>query len=222
MPFSPEGGYERSSQQEYIHQLISEFREQLNRGAYFIPPETDGVVVLSAPPEKRDDEFFEKTDENVARVEYAVHAIRDIVAKKIQVAPEGLTDADIIAHGPPLILNGETEQLPMMREVASELGFPEEKIQLVDAGRRGVANTKTQFTTMNQDPANADSHHWTFVSSGYHVPRVARTALTNLDKKRKFDVIGVPLKQFPYDVYRKIRGEVKRIVAYSAKGDIGK
>ncbi len=37
-----------------------------------------------------------------------------------------------------------------------------------------------------------------------------------------FDVIGVPLKDIPFDVYRKVKGEMKRIMQYSENGDISK
>jgi uncharacterized SAM-binding protein YcdF (DUF218 family) len=133
---------------------------------------------------------------------------------------EDITTEDIITHGPPLILNGETEQLPMMREVALSLDFPQEKIEELDCGKRGVGNTKTQFTALDTDPRFTENKHWTFVSTGYHVPRVARTAISNIDEHREFDVIGVPLEQHSYDVYRKVRGEVKRIILYAKKGDI--
>lgn len=222
MPFSPEGNYQRSERQEYIHQLIAEFRDHLTKDGYEVPVKTDGVVALSAPFEKRGEEIIEKSDENVARIEYSIQAIKDTTAKRLGKKVEEVTESDLISQGPPLILNGETEQLPMMHEVALEQDFPEEKIQLVDCGPRGVGNTKTQFTTMDQDPTNVDKKHWTFVSSSYHVPRVARTAMVNLDEKREFDVIGVPLDRIPCDVYRKIRGVVKRILTYSEKGDISK
>lgn len=222
MPFSPEGQYQRSERQEYIHTLIGEFREQLTKGGYEIPKETDGVVALSAPPEKLEDRFLEKTDENVARIDFAIQAITEVTAERTGKPLEDITAEDIITHGPPLVLNGETEQLPMMREVALSLDFPQAKIEELDCGKRGIGNTKTQFTTLDTDPRFADNKHWTFVSTGYHVPRVARTAMTNISTERDFDVIGVPLEQHSYDVYRKVRGEVKRIVAYSAKGDIAK
>lgn len=220
MPFSPEGKYQRSERQDYIHQLIAEFRNQLTKDGYEIPVTTDGVVVLSAPSERHGEKIAEKSDEDVVRIGYAIQAVKNTAAKRIGKPVEEVTESDIITQGPPLILNGETEQLPMMREVAIEQGFPEVKIQLVDCGPHGVGNTKTQFTKMNNDPRLTNARHFTFVSTGYHVPRVTRTALTNLDQQKEFDVIGVPLENHPYDVYRKVRGEVQRIVSYSKKGDI--
>lgn len=222
MPFTPEGHYQRSERQEYIHSLINEFRDQLTKDGYAIPKETDGVVALSAPPEKREDGFLEKTEENIARIDFAIQAVKQVTAERLGKDMSEITLEDMITDGPPLIINGETEQLPMMREVAREHGFPEERILELDCGPRGIGNTKTQFTVLDADPRFAENKHWTFVSTGYHVPRVARTAATNIATERNFDVIGVPLDQHPYDVYRKVRGEVKRIVAYSAKGDIAK
>lgn len=217
---NPESQPERSPQQEYIHELIAEFREQLTKEGYQIPIATDGIVALSAAPSQGENEVYEKTDETSARIEYAIQAIKDVTAKRIGKTVDDVSESDIIEHGPPLFLNGEIEQLPPMKEIAISSGFPEEKIQLVDCGQVGSANTQTQFAAMEENPAYKDIKHWTLVTSSYHVPRVARTALKNLRVDRKFDVIGVPLEDFQYDVYRKVRGEVKRIINYSAKGDI--
>lgn len=222
MPFTAEGNYERSPQQEYIHQLMTEFRETLTREKYSIPEATDGVVALSGPPKKNEDGVYESHDETTSRIDFAIQSIKQVVAERLHKPIDEVTNDDIIEHGPPLLLNGEPEQLPPMQAVALGLGFPEEKITLVDCGPVGTANTKTQFTAMDTDPRFAKVKHWTFISSGYHVPRVARTAAASLDKNKNFDVIGVPLERDDYDVYRKVRGEVKRIVTYADKGDISR
>ena len=218
MPFSESGQYERSELGEYRHRLIEEFRDQLTKEGYLIPAETEGIVTLSAPPIRGENGRLEKTDETIARIDFSIQAVKEVCAQRLGKRPEEVTNEDIIANGPPLILNGEDEQLPVMSEIARDLGFPAQKIELVDCGKIGEANTQTQFEVMEKNPVNAGVKHWTFVSSSYHVPRVARTALANLSDAKQFDVIGVPLEKYPYDIYRKIRGEVKRIVTYSDKG----
>ncbi|HLC99825.1 MAG TPA: hypothetical protein VJC11_02585 [Patescibacteria group bacterium] len=211
-----------SEERKDIHRLIQEFRDHLAAKKYEAPTETGGVVVLSAPQELRDNEVVEKTDENVARIEYSIDLVKQITAKKAGKPLEEVTSQDIIAFGPPLILNGETEQLPMMQEVARESGFPEEKVQLLNSGDRGKSNTKTQFERINDDPRYQNTKHFIFVSTSYHIPRVTRTADKNLDQNVNFEVIGVPLDTFDYNVYRKVRGEVKRILSYSERGDVSR
>lgn len=219
MPFSHEGHFERSPRQEEIHRLFSEFRDQFMESGYAVPEEADAVVVLSAPPEKHGGEFIEKTDENIARVGFAIEVLKKLIAEKLKTTEE-IREEDLKNCDIPLILNGETEQLPMMVECAVDFGFPESKLITVDCGKRGVGNTKTQFTTLNHDPKTVQRKHYVFVTTSYHVPRVARTALANLELQQQFDVIGVPLQRYPINIYRKVRGEVRRILTYAEKGDI--
>lgn len=216
---------ENPERSELRHQLIAEFRKNL-KGHYEVPAETNGVVVLSAPPALESKESVdrrEKTQENISRIDFAFDLWKQVAAKKIGKNMEELKEEDL--HGellPPFVLNGETEQLEPMREIALALGVPAEKIHLVDCGKRGIGNTKTQFLGAGQDQSLAKAKHLTFISSSYHVPRVMRTGDMNLPKEMDFDVIGVPYNQFSYDIQKKIRGEVKRIIAYSAKGDIAR
>lgn len=209
-----------SEERKDVHKMIKEFRDHLTTEKYEPPTETSGVVVLSAPPEKRDNEVIEKTPENVARIEYGIEMIKQVVAKKSKKPIEEITNEDIIKYAPPLILNGETEQLPAMSEMAAEAEFPKEKIQLLNSGDRGLSNTKTQFEKMNDDKRFQTAKHFTYITTSYHIPRVTRTADQNLNPDINFEVIGIPLKEFKYDIYRKVRGEVKRILKYSEKGDM--
>lgn len=163
---------------QFRHRLIQEeFRSILGSPEYRIPIETQGVVALSAPPVK--DESGTVTDEaspeNRERIGFSVEVIRQIVAQKLGKNTAEITDNDIRNNAPPLILNGETEQLLAMAEITQKLDFPREKIELVDCGRRGIGNTKTQFEAINNDPRFENFTNLTFVSSDYHVPRVIRT-----------------------------------------------
>lgn len=213
------------SEWAYRRELIQgEFRKALTEGSYTLPVETDGVMVLSAPPslEFRDDERSrEGNPENAARIALGHEMLLEIAGKKLGKTVQELTPKDLLRQEiPPLILNGETEQLPTMRAMAFEMGVPAEKLILVDCGRRGVGNTTTQFQRTAGDPVLADCRHLTIVTSDYHEPRAARTAKKFLPEAMDFDVIGVPRKEFgEYDIYRKVRGEVKRITAYFGKSD---
>ncbi|XOU94770.1 MAG: hypothetical protein ACNFW9_01755 [Candidatus Kerfeldbacteria bacterium] len=203
--------------------LINEFRDRLNEFEYAPPEQTEGVVALSAPPEFQENgEILEKTSENIARVKYSIDIIKQIASNKSGISIEELTASDIIENGPPLILNGETEQLPAMVEIAQEENFPLEHTQQLNCGDRGIGNTKTQFEKMNIDDRYKNTKHLTFVTNSYHVPRVARTADKNLDTNNEFEVIGIPHEEFEYNIFRKTKGEIKRILAYSEKNDITK
>ena len=203
--------------------IINEFRDKLNEENYSPPEHTEGVVALSAPHEvKENGEVIEKTPENIARVKHAIDIVKQIASNKLGTTIEKLTPSDIINNGPPLILNGETEQLSSMKQVAVEENFPMEHIQLMNCGDRGIANTKTQFEIMDSDNRFSNTKHLTLVTSSYHVPRVARTADKNLDTEKEFEVIGTPFEDFEYNIFRKTKGEIKRILTYSEKKDITK
>lgn len=92
----------------------------------------------------------------------------------------------------------------------------------MDCGASDIGNTKTQFETINNYFADRKHEHITFVTSDYHVPRVARTGYKNLNPDINFDIIPVPRGKIPYNVFKVVYGEVKRIIPYADKGDISK
>lgn len=218
MPFSPEGQYERSPHIEQVHHLIEEFRDQLETQDYKVNPKTDAVMALSGPSERNENGEYIVTTENTARIEYAVDVVKDVAAKRLGKEIDQLTTDDIVQHGPDLILNGEEEQLPSMKEIAERYHMPTERLRLVPCGHVGEANTRSHFLALNEIPAFDAIQHMTLVSSSYHAPRVARVALANSPTDRSFDVIGAPTDRFQYNVYRKVRGEVKRILEYADNG----
>jgi uncharacterized SAM-binding protein YcdF (DUF218 family) len=197
---------------QFRHNLIQkEFRDILSKNEYRLPLKTDGVVVLSGPAVKDNGGHVVSYDspETRSRVEFGVELIKQIVTAK-----DGLI--------PALILNGVTEQLSTLKRIALEAGFPENKIELVDSGKDGTANTKTQFEVMNKNTLYQKTKHLTFVTSSWHAPRVLRTAEANLSKNIDFSVIPVPSGRAPFDVFKIVRGEVRRIESYSTKGDISR
>lgn len=216
-----------NSGEEFRHQLIQkEFRDALTSIEYEVPTKTKGVIVLSAgefiKEEERIDYSRPENSENKARIEMGIEIIRQVVAKKANKSIDEIENKDILQHAPTLILSGTTEQLPIMKQIVEELGFSKEKLELVDCGASGVGNTKTQFETINSHFARKKDTHITFVSSDYHIPRIVRTGHKVLNQKINFDVIPVPHEKIPYNVFKVVRGEVKRIISYANKGDISK
>ena len=190
------------------HTLIAEFRALLQRSEYELPIHTQGIVILSGPYEKlADGQIKEDSYENIARITFGIEVLRKISAAR---------GGEDFMKGPPLILNGETEQLDAMEKIALSLGYPREMIELVDCGKRGVGNTKTQFTVMEADPRFKGLKHLTFITSGYHVPRAERTAEKNLNMTTDYEVLPVPLRQFPFNMYM-IRGEILKILQLARK-----
>lgn len=213
----------KESGNEFRHNLIQqEFRSVISAEEYKLPIESDAIVVLSAAPDKMlDGTLVEGSIENKARIELGIDLLKQIAAEKAGKKLEDLTDEDISNFAPPLVLNGETEQLPAMEILAKEQGLNPDKIELVDCGKRGVGNTRTQFQVMNEDERFKNAKHLSIISTWYHVPRVTRTAISNLEPKFDFDVFGVSASEYPISIYR-IRGEVRRIETYSARGDIAR
>jgi uncharacterized SAM-binding protein YcdF (DUF218 family) len=201
------------------HALIQEYRQVLQHPDYEPHSNTDAVVVLSGRYDKdaAGNVTREDTEENIARIAFGIESVRRIAAMRTGKPIETASFID----GPPLVLNGETEQLPMMERVALNLGVPREAMELVDCGRRGVGNTRTQFEVMQQDERFANARNLLFITSGYHVPRVERTAERQLPEQDTYQVIAPP---YGYQGHRfnifTIRGEIRRILAYSQKGDI--
>lgn len=217
---------EATGEKEYIHELIGEFRAALQKENYELPIDTDGIVILSGSPDlekEKDEEQYAKSPDNMARIDFGARIFKEIVAKKLNKSLDTLTKEDLqIDTTPSFILNGETQQLAGMEELALACDMPKEKITKINSGERGSSNTKTQFEQIHKDSYLSAAKHLTFITTSYHVPRVLRTAPQYLPTQTNFEIIGVPLKEFSYDVYRRVRGEIKRIIAYSAKGDIAK
>lgn len=201
------------------HNLIKEFRTRLAE-VDRLNINTDAVVVLSAPQGKDEQGcVFEDTPENIARINYGVAVTKEITSAKIGKKVDELTPDDIRDFSPLLVLNGETIQLPMMQQEAIKSGFPEDKVHLVNSGDRGTSNTKTQFEVLRQNE-KLRGKFLSIVTTGYHLPRVDRTAAKQLPNQ-KFEIIAMPYESYPFPVFI-VRREIKRIQHYVNKGDIAK
>lgn len=203
--------------------INEEFRSVLSSEPYRLPTHTDGIMVLSAAPDKDSEGniITEASEENRARISFGIDLMKQIAARRAGVKPEDLTEDQFYYFAPPLLLNGETEQLPAMREIALSHGLDSDYIEEVNCGDRGKGNTKTQFTVFKEKPELEGFKHLTIVTTDYHAPRVFRTADKNLPVTISFDVIPMPHEMYSYNVYKVVRGEVKRIETYTTKGDIG-
>lgn len=197
---------------ELRHKLIQEFRQVLTSGESVIPTDTDGVVVLSGPD----------TITNRARIEFGIDVIKQIIASKLGISTDSVTKENILENSPPLILDATTEHIPEMKAIADSLSFPAEKIQLLDCGKNGVGNTKTQVEVVNDFPLLQNAKHLTFITSSLHSPRVIRTAHANLRPGINFSVLYVRDEKNVPNLIAGVRSEVQRIEQYSAKGDISR
>lgn len=203
------------SEWEVRHHLIQkEFRTVLEEQAYQINYNTSGVVVLSA------DSIEYVNDEDRIRLDFGIEIIKNIVGKKLGKNTDNVTPQDMEKVGPLLILNAEVEQLPLMQTYLNEKLFPDSKIHSITCGLRGEANTKTQILALNDDSKLQDCKHVIVITSSYHIPRVRRTTAACLGANINYDVVSVPINRYPYNVFRKVRGEVRRIMDYSDSGDI--
>lgn len=216
-----------SASSQFRRELIQEeFRDILEKAHYEISPETDAIMVLSASPPGWDNRAPEERadfPEDVKRIEFAIEVYRRFASQKLGKPLEELTPEDLKNESlPPLVLNGATEQQPMMERIARKYGFPEDKTIFLNCGDHHIANTKTQFTKLSEHPIVGKFKNFVVISTSYHIPRTARTASVNLPEDVNFEMLGVPLEKLPFDVYKKVRGEVKRIELYSQKGDIAR
>jgi uncharacterized SAM-binding protein YcdF (DUF218 family) len=237
-----------SEERRFRHRLIQDELRKSFSGEIEIPNDTDGVVVLSAP------EFVLKHDgtvdpehphnvENEDRIRLAIEIAKTVEGKRdgwnlaaalrrrLRKRRGAFKDGEDVA----LILNGTPAQLPHMRAIAVELGWPANRLEFIDCGPTGVANTKTQFEAMEKYYQERHPKHLTFVTTDYHGPRVERTGNANLEEGRNFSVVVAPFSKGYRDsrpqegnsddrssVFRKGLGEARRIVKYSENGDISR
>jgi hypothetical protein len=216
--------------------IVKEFRkEYLSAGRQMSVPHsgTKGIVILSGCgfiDSQNIDNPDLKNQEEIARIKFAHYIWKRVCWLKDQqfYRPSwqyllSLQFSDYKEKLPPrFILNGTTEQLPGMKRVALKVGVPEKYIILVDCGKYGIANTKTQFTAITEHFTLSRARCLTFISSGYHIPRINRTAAANLPGKLRFQCLGIPFGIYLYNIPEKVLGELRRIVDFSKKGDIVK
>ncbi len=196
-----------------VRDLLEAFQKVLRTNNYLLPIDTHGVVVLSGPShtDKNYQIAHPSSEENKARIHFGIEVIR-----KIGEARNG--KEQWYADAPQLILNGERNQLSMMVDYALQTDIPANLIALVDCSNGSHGNTKTQFEEINKLYGNQQGI-FLFITSGYHVPRAELTAAKQLSKEFTYEVLPVPFQEFPFSIY-KIRGELRKISLYLAKGDL--
>lgn len=199
------------SRQHFSREIIAEFRQHLTAEEE-VDPATDAVVVLSIRPPHN--------GENTERIKYGWELAKRVAARRLGKLVEELDWDNLQHHSPTVVLNCESECLEDCLETAIEVGILPTKIYLLDSGSLDVCNTKTNMQALADDPELSELKHLTFVTSGYHAPRTARTAHQHLPHHQRFAVHAVPFCRYPYDVLKKVLGEVKKIRHYAAKGDV--
>jgi uncharacterized SAM-binding protein YcdF (DUF218 family) len=121
-----------------------------------------------------------------------------------------------------MFFNGVTEEGVYCIELMRKLGVPPEVALFQDCGRRGIANTKSQFEAIREDPRTCDLTSIVLVTSSYHVLRVARSASKLLPESMRFVVLA-NMDDFlwvPFNPLLKVAGEIERMLKYVEKGDI--
>lgn len=196
-----------------VKEIVQKYRRVFETAEYPLPQDTYGVVVLSGPGQcdQNGRIISEYSEENRARINFAV-----VLVKAIGITRNGETDW--YRDAPRLILNGERNQLTMMVDYALQTDIPANLIELVDCRPRPLGNTKTQFQEMKTQYQGIQGT-FLFVTSGYHVPRVELTAAMQLSQDFSYEVLPVPYEQSPFNIF-KIRGEIRKIPEYIAKGDL--
>jgi hypothetical protein len=187
--------------------LFKEFRALMTFHADSPVPETDAVIVLSA------DSLEYLLPEDKARIRLGVQIIHQAITNIS--GKHSVTYDDVVKNAPELILDGASEQLPLMTAFVAEISFPRLKTRLVDCGKKEHANTKTQLEALS----NLNLNHIILVTSWYHVPRVRRTARKHLPSSTSWVVFPVPIERLDYDPFV-VRSEIRKIEAYASKGDI--
>lgn len=162
------------------------------------PP--DVIVVLSAPPTKKGEEFIEFNDENEARILY------------------GVKEWHLCGKTPKFIISGEPQQLWTMYVIAQGGGMPITEMTYSDCGNRGVANTNTQMQALARAPWMEGVKSVLFITTDYHIPRVflnAKQCLPGVEirvEAVESESIGINFSQ--------VGDEINRIIAYCEKGDL--
>ncbi|WKZ26169.1 MAG: ElyC/SanA/YdcF family protein [Candidatus Paceibacterota bacterium] len=168
------------------------------RKAYELPDNVQAIVNLIGAGKK--------CAEDVSRTGHVARLVSQI----------GATGSGL----PVVFLNGESEELENMVELAVQADIPPQIIRLQDCGRKGEANTKTQFQALKADLESYALSRIVLVTSTYHVPRVARTAVKHLPPSVWFTVVSDLNDIELYDWEERVGSEIERIIRYVAKGDI--
>jgi uncharacterized SAM-binding protein YcdF (DUF218 family) len=174
--------------------LLKEFEDLYKTPPTEISKDTDGIIVLSGAVHPK--------EENISRIEY------------------GLNVLNTLGHPVPLIFSGVSEEREEKLALMEQLDVPKSLIRFQDCGKLGITNTKTQFETLVADPLTKDLKNLIIVTSTYHIPRVKRTAGKLLPMKTRFVVVGNHEDWKIHNSFLMIMDEVRRIIEYSAKGDI--
>ncbi|GEM_PF-5356858 len=214
---------------ERLQQLIS---KQMSVTKIRPPhPDTSAVIVLSAPHSELMKDPNDPTKGTYTLEQNEENTARTLVGLETWYRLKGAR------QNLPLVLNGDEQQLYALTNIAWGGSLVHDPVSpylyALNCGSRGLANTRTQFEVMREGQARRikngqlyyiDFSRVAFVTTTYHVVRVAHTAYLQLDPKGQFEVIGAPngYAGFKYDPAERLdwnhpKSEVRRIVEYAAK-----
>jgi len=177
-------------------ELLAEFIDAY-RSVQEVPLDTEAVIVLTADGGDGD------LEENERRITHALQLLQNAALKRV-----------------PLIFSGVTEERSRALDMMEKLGVSEELRFFQDCGRRGMANTKTQFEAVRTDDLTSGMRNVAFITSTYHVPRTRRTAGKQLPPEMAF-VVSSDIRDWKlHNSFLKIVGEIERIKKYAVTGDI--
>ena len=172
------------------NELLEEFADLYKNPSKDILENADAIIILTGnrPPIQW---------ENISRIKYAKTLLKKF-RKNMRV-----------------IFSGVTEEKEDVINLMIKNGIPKETCYFQDCGKRGVANTKTQFETLIIDPLTKNLRNLVFVTSYYHIPRVRRVAEKFLHPKTKFAVVGDIDDWKMYNSFLFVIDEIKKIIEYS-------
>lgn len=206
----------RIESEQRHHIIQKEYRQIYEKEQ--VDPESQAVVVLSGPPAvKNGPENYREL--NASKVEFGIQVLRRMAALKLQKPVAEVQNQDLVELNIPLLLNGEIEEIPFMREAALATGFPSELIDSVPAGKTGKADTRHNFWELER--IYPELKRVTIVTGKEAVPRAVRTGLHELkNQETKLHFIGwseSPDQKLPSST---IKTELNKIGSYAEKGDL--
>ncbi|MFH0804169.1 MAG: ElyC/SanA/YdcF family protein [Candidatus Zambryskibacteria bacterium] len=174
-------------------ELIKEF-EDLYKNPPIIPKDADALVILQGA--------LDPKEEDISRIKCGLNVLK------------------VLGRPIPVIFSGATESRAEKLAQMEQSGIPKELCHFQDGSKLGVINTKTQFEILITDPLTKDFKNLVIVTSTYHIPRVKRTVGKFLPEEIRFVAVGNPEDWKIHNSFLKIIDEIKKIIAYSDKGDI--
>lgn len=184
--------------------------------------------------------------EDRQRVQKGVELVRQVTAKRSGKKPSAVTTEDIQTFGPLFFYNGVFKQNEVLRNASrEEFPLPKEKVLIEEITEERdptpkQANTKTQFDAFPEDLLKelvATGKKMAIVTHRYHMPRVRRQVgapsiiageplwqKVNVDFFVADELSSITPENKRHKnaafLLKAIKGETRKIEAYTEKGDL--